>query len=347
MVDIEELKLFVPGRIGLIGELSDLVSPYLSFNKNLVPGQAISCAIDKGIYSKAKKHNDLIYKFNDLEFHCPIEKELLLKEAQSENFTSYICGTVLYMIENFEGLMGIEILIEKMDLPIKKGLASSAAICLTIVKSYNKLYNLNMTSDEMALAAYFGEHLAGSKCGKLDQFSILNNNCSKLTFYKDNVDLKSVFIKKNLYFLIVDLNANKNTRIIMNAFNKALSNGNTKKDKALLGIVGEQNVMLVEKSVEALQNGDLELFGKCLKEAQVLLDNAICACSEFKAPFLHLVLNDGFVKNFSYGGKSIGSGGDGSLLLLCKDEQSQLTLKSYIKEVYSMNTICFCLKKSS
>ena len=50
---------------------------------------------------------------------------------------------------------------------MKKGLASSAAICLTIVKAYNELYNLNLTNDEMVLLAYDGEHSAGSKCGSL------------------------------------------------------------------------------------------------------------------------------------------------------------------------------------
>ena len=54
---MKDVKLFVSGRLGLIGEISDLVSPYLSKNKNLIPGHAISMPIDKGIYSKVKKSN--------------------------------------------------------------------------------------------------------------------------------------------------------------------------------------------------------------------------------------------------------------------------------------------------
>ncbi len=47
--------LFVPGRLSLIGGISDLIVPYLSKNKELSSGKAIAVTIDKGIYSKAKK----------------------------------------------------------------------------------------------------------------------------------------------------------------------------------------------------------------------------------------------------------------------------------------------------
>ena len=33
---MEKIELFVPGRLGIIGEISDLVSPYLSINKELI-----------------------------------------------------------------------------------------------------------------------------------------------------------------------------------------------------------------------------------------------------------------------------------------------------------------------
>ena len=140
VVDIEEIELFVPGRIGLIGELSDLVSPYLSQNKELVPGTAIACTIDKGIYSKVKRSNKLKYTFNDLYFECDISINSLEDAISKGDFFSYICGTTLYILKNYNVSNGIDIKIEKMDLPIKKGLSSSAAICLTIVKSYNILY---------------------------------------------------------------------------------------------------------------------------------------------------------------------------------------------------------------
>ena len=347
VVDIEEIELFVPGRIGLIGELSDLVSPYLSQNKELVPGTAIACTIDKGIYSKVKKCNKLKYTFNDLYFECDISINSLEEATSKGDFFSYICGTTLYILKNYNIDKGIDIKIEKMDLPMKKGLSSSAAICLTIVKSYNTLYDLNLTEEEIKSIAYNGEHLAGSKCGKLDQNSIMNNNCSRLTFYEDKVLSKSINLNKDLYLLIVDLNSNKNTKVIMNSFSRALPKPKNEKDKTLLEIIGNKNVELVNRAAFCLEMGDLKLFGKCLNDAQKLLDNAKIACSEFKAPSLHLLLSDGFINCLTYGGKSIGSGGDGSLLLVCENKFIQSTLSSYIKEVYNMDSISFCINKSS
>lgn len=347
MVDIEEIELFVPGRIGLIGELSDLVSPYLSQNPELPPGRAIACTIDKGIYSKSKKSNKLIYEFKDIYFEIDLIESQLKNEIEKGSFVAYICGTVLYLKNSGYKIGGIHIFITKMDLPIKKGLSSSAAICLTVAKAYNSLYELNLSDDDLKNIAYYGEHLAGSKCGKLDQNSIMNNNCSSLTFYEENVVSTPVLLEKDLYVLIVDLNSNKDTRIIMSSFNRALPIAKKEKDKLLLDIIGNKNVELVEKAISCLELGDLKIFGKCLSEAQLLLDKAKVACKEFKAPALHLLLSDGFVQCLTYGGKSIGSGGDGSLLLVCENAKTQNTLESYIKEVYGMDSISFCINKSS
>jgi len=344
VVKIEEVEIFVPGRLCLIGGVSDLVSPYLSQNPELVPGRAIACTIDKGIYSKVKKSNILKYKFNNMSFEIDLSRENLKNEANSGTFFSYICGTVLCILENHSNLGGIDITVEKMDLPLKKGLSSSAAICLTIVKSYNILYDLSLNNDEMVSLAYNGEHLAGSKCGKLDQNTIINNNCSSLTFYEDRVESKEVKLKNNLFVLIVDLNSSKDTRKIMNSFNKALPFAKNEKDKRIHDIIGNKNVELVEKAIYSLEHGDIKLFGKCLSDAQKLYDAAKEACTEYKAPTLHLLLNDGFIKYYSYGGKSVGSGGDGSLLLVCDNESNQNTLQEYIKEIYKMESIPFCIK---
>lgn len=337
-------ELFVPGRLCLIGGVSDLVSPYLSQNKDLVPGRAIACTIDKGIYSKFKKSNKFIYKFGDLKLELELTKENLLNEAKSGSFFSYICGTAYCLLDKFDNLGGLDITIKRMNLPLKKGLSSSAAICLTIVKAYNELYDLNLTNDEMVNLAYDGEHLAGSKCGKLDQCTIINNNCSLLVFYEDRVDCKKVNLKNDLYVLIIDLNSSKDTRTIMNCFNRALPFAKDENDKKLQDIIGVKNVALVNDSVKCLENGNIKQFGENLSKAQLLYDAAKDACKEYEAPVLHSLLQDSFLKKYSFGGKSIGSGGDGSLLLICENKYKQLKLKKYIKDTYKMDSISFCIK---
>ncbi len=119
---------------------------------------------------KQKKCDKFIYTYNDLHYECEIMDEGKLEiECKSNNFCSYICGTLLYILRNYKTkINGINLEIVKMDLSMKKGLASSVAICITVVKHMNKLYNLDLSKEDIIKIAYNGEHLAGSKCGLLD-----------------------------------------------------------------------------------------------------------------------------------------------------------------------------------
>ena len=338
---MKEVELFVPGRVGLIGELSDLVSPYLDINKKLVPGKCLACRIDRGIYSKCKKSNNIVYKYDDLEFSCNLNEEELIKEINKNGYYSYLCGTILYMLREYH-VGGININITKMDLPIKNGLSSSASFCLTVVKAYNELYNLNLTKEDVIYIAHQGEILAGSRCGNLDYESIMNDGLILLTFYKDKTKIEKVIVKENIYFLIVNLNSCKNTKDIMNVFNDTLSNSNSC-NESILNIVNSTNEKLVYEAKKYLDNGNVKDFANCLNKAQELMDNASDVCKEFIAPKLHLIMNDDLVKNLSFGIKSIGSGGDGSALIVCKNNNDRCKLKKYLLEKYEMDSIDFNL----
>lgn len=336
-----KIELFVPGRVGLIGELSDLVSPYLSKNNKLIPGKCLACQLDKGIYSIAKKSDKIIYHFKDLEFACELNEEILLKEIRNNNFYSYFCGTILYMYRKYS-IGGIEITITKMDLPIKNGLSSSASFCLTIVKAYNELYHLNLMDDEIIKCAHEGEILAGSRCGNLDYNSIMNDGLCLLTFYEDKTDIERINLKKNIYFLIVNLNSSKNTKLIMEVFNETLNDVDTKNNK-ILDIVGKKNDFLVKMAKEYLEKGQIKEFGNCLNEAQELMDKASDICTEFIAPKLHMIMQDEIVREKSFGIKSIGSGGDGSALIVCKSQMDKEDLNKYLNKKYQMESIEFTL----
>ena len=56
-----------------------------------------------------------------------------------------------------------------MDLPLKSGLSSSAAICVLVARAFNKLYKLHMNTQGEMQAAFRGEQRTPSRCGRLDQ----------------------------------------------------------------------------------------------------------------------------------------------------------------------------------
>lgn len=69
----------------------------------------------------------------------------LLKVAQEGGFWSY-CAGVAYRIVTDYHVEGLEIDNYKSTLPLKKGLSSSAAICVLTARAFNRLYDLNLTT---------------------------------------------------------------------------------------------------------------------------------------------------------------------------------------------------------
>ena len=51
----EKIKLFVPGRLCLLGEHSDWAGLHRVINSQIVPGQAIVTGIEQGIYAEVEK----------------------------------------------------------------------------------------------------------------------------------------------------------------------------------------------------------------------------------------------------------------------------------------------------
>lgn len=333
----DKVEIFVPGRLGIIGELSDLTSEYLLENKKLSPGKVIAVPLNLGVYSETKKDYDFVYQFEGKKIVLPFNEKAIKDALDKNDFYAYVYGSTLYMMRNYK-VGGINIKITNMDLPLKKGLSSSAAICLTVVCAFNEIYRLKMDNEQIKEAAYQGEHLANSKCGRLDQAAIINEGLSLINFYHNYTVSTVIHSSSSVYALVVDLNSKKNTKLIMDSFIKAFTNY-SKEDQVLLNIIGKNNEVLINQAIKAFENGDVKKIGECLNKAQENLDNASIVCSEFIAPVAHTVFNDKYVKENSYGMKSIGSGGDGSILIICKDIICQNNLYNYIIDKYKMGTI--------
>ena len=342
---MEYIELFVPGRLSLLGGLSDLVSPYLSLNNKLIPGCAIATPIDKGIYAIVKKDKNLIFNMDEKKLNIEMNEKNLKKEIDDNTFYSYICGVALYIKKKYE-VEGLNIQITKMDLPIKKGLSSSAAISILITKAFNKLYNLNLSEYEIKEIAYEGEHLAGSKCGRLDQETVTQDGLVRITFYENYSESKTVFVKEEINMVVADLNSKKNTSKIMRDFNNCFPYAKDKKQKTVHDMVGIKNMKLVDKAAKYIQKGNKRKLGKVLNKIQKLIDRTYVVCDELKAPKLHEVLKDKNIQKLSYGGKGVGSGGDGSVQILAKDRKAQYELLKYFKEKLKMEAFEINIKKS-
>ncbi|OGO65852.1 MAG: GHMP kinase [Chloroflexi bacterium RBG_19FT_COMBO_55_16] len=325
------MKLFVPGRICLFGEHSDWAGGYRRINAEIEKGYTLICGTDQGIYAEVEPHpTSLVLRSTtpDGQKHGPDEIPMqpiaLLEEAQRGGFWSYIAGVAYQVMTNYH-VRGLVIDNYKTDLPVKKGLSSSAAICVLAARAFNRIYDLKLTiRGEMELA-YQGEITTPSRCGRMDQGCAFGNRPVLMSFDGDRLDTTELKVDQDLHFVIVDLQAKKDTMEILNRLNHCYPFAENKLERGVQELLGPINKRIVGQAVEALHVSDASRLGALMSEAQDFFDRyAMPACpEELTAPVLHRVLNYPPLKPHIWGGKGVGSQGDGTAQFIARSEADQ------------------------
>lgn len=335
------INLFVPGRLCLFGEHSDWAGKYRTMNADIVPGMAIVTGVEQGIEATAEASErfevtcsapELTELWHD--FSCDMDSAKLKEIARSGNFFAYCAGVASYMMEWYN-VGGVKINITSMTLPMKSGLSSSAAICVLVARAFNLLYNLNLnTMGEMNIA-YVGELRTSSRCGRLDQACAFGVKPVLMTFDGEEMDVQPLNVRKDLYWVFADLCAEKDTIRILADLNKGYPFASDEKERNEHWALGEGNRELINRAVEYIANGDAEKLGMLMREAQNTFDEKIAPLcpKELTAPKLHKILSDEYIQTLTWGGKGVGSQGDGSIQFLAKDKVCQDRLISYLTEI--------------
>jgi UTP-glucose-1-phosphate uridylyltransferase/mevalonate kinase len=332
------MKLFVPGRLCLFGEHSDWAGGYRDLNRAIEPGRTIIVSTNQGVYAEVKPHpTDLILRatLNDgtqIATALPMEKTALLAAAKTGSFFSYAAG-VAYQFLNYFRVEGLEIDNYLTDLPIEKGLSSSAAICVLVARAFNRLYDLKMNRRGEMEMAYLGEIITPSRCGRMDQGCAYGNRPIMMIFDGAQMDVVELNVPQDLFFVIVDLGASKNTQEILSSLNQAYPFAIGEIQANVQQYLGAINANLVRDAVEALQQGNAVKIGELMKVAQKEFDKyLIPACpSQLTAPLLHELLNYQAIQPYILGGKGVGSQGDGAAQFIVKNAESQERFIDIIK----------------
>lgn len=330
--------LFVPGRLCLFGEHTDWAGKYRTMNADIAPGASIVTGIEQGIYAEVEK-SSIFEMYSDApeiadvwqDFACRMNEQELKNVAKSGSFFSYCAGVASYMLEWYQ-VGGVKITLKKMTLPMKSGLSSSAAICVLVARAFNKLYRLNLnTMGEMNIA-YVGELRTSSRCGRLDQACAFGVKPNLMTFDGDEVEVKTLNVKKHLYWVFADLCAEKNTIKILRDLNKGYPFASNEMEEREQKALGEDNQQIINMAIEYMANGDAEALGKLMTGAQALFDTAVAPMcpEELTSPKLHEVLRDPIIQPLVFGGKGVGSQGDGSIQFLAKDKECQQKVIDYL-----------------
>ena len=148
--------------------------------------------------------------------------------------------------------------------------------------------------------------------------------------------MKPIQIPTRLHLVVVDLHAAKDTTEILQDLQDSYPTAKSELDKNVQHLFGEFNLDITQRAIEAMVQGNPKELGKLYVQAQAEFDKfAGAKCpNQLTAPVLHKVLQDPDIAPYIYGGKGIGSQGDGTAQFLCKDEASQANVRRVLSEKY-------------
>ncbi len=346
------MEIFVPGRICLFGEHSDWAGGYRRINAELEKGSTLITGTNQGIYANVKSHPNklIVHSTKDATNHkesieIPMDRNALLSVAEKGGYFSYAAG-VAYQVLTHYRVRGLEIDNFRTDLPVKKGLSSSAAVCVLVARAFNRVYDLKMTIRGEMEYAYLGEITTPSRCGRMDQGCAYGNRPINMIFDGDRIDINELNVPNELYFVIADLHASKDTKEILSKLNQSYPFADDTLQKDVQEYLGPINQNIVREARDAMNRGDAETVGKLMVKAQAEFDKALQpACpSQLTSPVLHKVLQHESLKPYIYGGKGVGSQGDGTVQFIAKDEACQDTIVRIIEDELNMSCLKLTIK---
>jgi len=324
---------FAPGRANLLGA-------HMDYNG----GSVMPVALSKGTFAAAALRNDGLLHLESAQFPGEIVELPLseLKPGRTKGWSGYVEGGLWTAMERWGMLPGLDLVLHA-DLPMAKGLSSSASVECVAVLAVAKLLGIDPDADEMIHLAHAAEtRYVGVRCGILDQTaiflgeadSILVFDCLELT--REHVPLDS----KKAMVAIMDTGVAR--ELASSAFNQRVA-----ECTSALSIFQEQlpgvtclrdvsaedyaehgdrlppalakraqhviaEVQRTEEGSAALRRGDIATFGSCMTRAHASLRDLF----EVSTPELDVMVAAAVAVDGCYGARLTGAGFGGCAVAL-------------------------------
>lgn len=338
---------FSPGRVNLIGEHTD-------YNGGFV----FPCALSFGTYLLLSPNNEQKINFRSLNIDAVYSLALnqLTSPLANKAWANYPLGVIAQFIKREVSItQGYDILFWG-NVPAGAGLSSSAAMEVVTAFAFNELLGTGYDRTELAKIGQKAEHeFAGVMCGIMDQFASAQGkkdhaiylNCDTLAF--DLVPVKLEGIK------VVVSNTHSPHHLDSGAYNDRVRQcqlavqqiGAVRPIKNLAEltqadfeqvehaitdevahrrarhVVGE--VQRTKDAVEALQQGNIELFGKLMTQSHISLRDDY----EVTGPQLDALAEAAWKVDGVIGSRMTGGGFGGCTVSLVRDE----AIPTFIEQV--------------
>ncbi len=229
----------------------------------------------------------------------------------------------------------------RSDLPPKKGLSSSAAACVLVARAFNRIYDLGLDVREEMELAYQGETTTPSRCGRMDQICAYGRRPALMIFDGDQVEIELLRPARTLHLVIVDLGGEKDTPRILADLNACFPAAEGEVAQGVRRLLGPLNKALVFQAKRALEAGDGRRLGALMGEAQAMFDRYAAPASpqELASPLLHRTLDNSALRPLIWGGKGVGSQGDGAAQLVARGPAESERAMALIEQELGMGCL--------
>jgi galactokinase len=168
----------------------------------------------------------------------------------------------------------------------------------------------------------------------MDQACAYGNQPILMIFEGDRLEVIPLTVSQDLFFVIVDLGASKDTQIILQQLNQCYPFATNQIQSNVQEYLGVISSHITQQAVLALKQGNAQEIGRLMEQAQAEFDRyVIPACStQLTAPLLHQLLKHSPLQPYIFGGKGVGSQGDGTAQFIVKDQESQSKVIKIIEQ---------------
>ena len=289
-----------PYRISFFGGGSDYPEWYSKHN-----GAVLSTTINKHIYISCR-YLPNFFKHKYRVVWSKIENVNNINEIKHQ--------AVKYLLKYLKIKEGLEIHYDG-DLPARSGMGSSSSFTVGLINALHALNKKNISSKELASQTiYFEQKIMGEAVGSQDQVASSFGGFNKIIFNK-NKPIKIKKIKKNYNTRILENNLiliyTKINRTAHKIASKYINQLTTTKKNYI-----EQILEHVEEGEKIIRNGNIDDFGKLLDSSWQLKKKLSKSITNNKIEELY----QNAIKSGAAGGKLLGAGGGGFLLMYMKKQ---------------------------
>lgn len=345
--------LFVPGRLCLFGEHSDWAGGYRADHPEIAPGYCLVAGTDQGLHAAATFADGFLEIESELPEggragpeRIPSDEASLRAVASSRGFFSYAAAT-LAEVRARHGVSGLRLVV-RSSLPVRKGLSSSAAICVLVARAASRVHGLDFSVEEEMDIAYAGERRTGSQCGRMDQICAFGRGPVAMRIDGSALRFDPLRCGGVFHMLIVDLCRGKDTRKILADLNACFPATPGARADAVREALGEGNRSVLTAARGHLVAGDAKALGELMTRAQASFDEFVApASSELAAPRLHEVLAHQAVRELAWGGKGVGSQGDGCAQIVTRGASQRDQLAERLESELGVRCLALTLGESA